>query len=76
MSKRISLTKLAKKVEEKKATTSSTKGVVIREKQPRDEAPDFSPNKKGKTDDSKGKETMPLPEAKKKSNRGVSRGTI
>ena len=59
---RISLAKLAKKVKEKKnkegskATTSSTKGVVIREKWPREEALDSSLIKKGKTDDSKGKE--------------------
>ena len=54
--------------------------MVIREKQPQDEVPDFSPSKKGKTTaDSKGKETMPPPEAKKKTaksskakNRGVT----
>ena len=52
MSKRISLMKLAKKVEKNKVATSSTKGMVIREKKPRDEAPDSSPNKKGKIDGS------------------------
>ena len=77
MSKRISLSKLTKKVEEKKVATSSSKGVVIHKKQPQDEAPDSSPNKKGKTDDSKGKKTMPPPKVKKaKSSRTTSRGTM
>ena len=57
MLKRISLSKFAKKVEEKKdkIATLSTKDVVINEKWPREEVPDSSPNKKGKIDDSKGK---------------------
>ena len=79
MSKRISLSKLAKKVEEKKekATISSTKGVVINEKRPREEVLDFSPRKKGKTDDSKGKETMPPPEVvKTKPSRVVSKWSV
>ena len=77
MSKRISLSKLAKKVEEKKVATSSSKDVEIHEKQPQDEAPNSSPNKKGKIDDSNGKKTMPLHEAKKaKSNRTMSKGTM
>ena len=51
--------------------------MVIHEKRSRDEAPDSSPNKKGKIDDSKRKETMLPPEAKKaKSNRIASRGTM
>ena len=71
MLKRISMTKLAKKVEEKKAATSSTKGVVIHKKRPRDEALDSLPNKKGKADDSKKKEIISPPEAKKaKSSKG------
>ena len=53
-----------------KATTSTVKGVVIREKHPRDEIPVVSPSKKGKVvDDSKGKETMPSCEAKKKATK-------
>ena len=57
MLKRISLSKFAKKVEEKKdkIATLSTKDVVINEKWPREEVPDSSPSKKGKIDDSKGK---------------------
>ena len=49
MSKRIILVKLAKKVEKKKdkecskVATLSTKGVVIREKWPREETVDSSP---------------------------------
>ena len=64
MSKRIGLVKLSKKVEEKKdnegskAATSFTKGIVIREQWPQGEALDSLPVKKGKTDDSKGKEAM------------------
>ena len=71
MSKRISLSKLAKKVEEKKekegykTATSSTKGVVIHEKWPREEAPDSSPSKKVKINDSKGKKIMPPPKVNK-----------
>ena len=69
--------KLAKKVEEKKeakVAPSSTKGMVIREKRTREEAPDSSPIKKGAVDDLKGKEKeMPLLDAKKaKSNKTVS----
>ena len=76
MPKRISLSKLVKKVEDKVAISSSN-GVVIHEKWPRDEAPDSSPNKKGKIDDSKGKETMlPLEAKKAKSNKMASRGTM
>ena len=59
MSKRISLAKLSKKVEEKKenkAATSSTIGVVIQEKLPQEEVPSTSPIKKGEVDNSKGKE--------------------
>ena len=75
MSKRISLFKLAKKVKEKNVVTSSSKGMVIHEKRPRDEAPDSLPIKKGKTNNSKGKETMLPPKAKKaKSSRSTSRG--
>ncbi|GFZ06968.1 hypothetical protein Acr_18g0011380 [Actinidia rufa] len=77
MSKRISLTKLPKKVEESKAATSSSKGVVIKEKWPRDEVPDSSPNKKVKNNESKAKETIPPPEAKKlKPNKAMSRETV
>ena len=67
MLKRISLSKLAKKVEEgeDKAATSSTKSVVIIEKRHREEVPDSSPSKKGKIDDSKGKKTMLPPEVLK-----------
>ena len=80
MSKRINLVNLAKKVEKKKdkegskAATSSTKSVVIREKWPWEEAFDSSLVKKGKANDSKGKEAMPPPEAKKKSNKGRAKG--
>ncbi|GFZ09874.1 hypothetical protein Acr_21g0004730 [Actinidia rufa] len=77
MSRRIKPDQTHEKVEEKKTASSSTKGVVIHEKHPRDEVPDSSPNKKGKTDESKGKETISPPEAKNsKPNRTVSRGTI
>ena len=71
MSKRISLAKLTKNVEEKKSqegfktATSFTKGVMIHEKRPWEEVPESSPSKKGKIDDSKGKETMPPPKAKR-----------
>ena len=76
MSKRISLAKLTKKIKEKKdkegskAATLSTKGVVIWKKRPQEEAFDSSPVKKGKFDDSKGKEAMPPLEAKNKSSKG------
>ncbi|GFY84547.1 hypothetical protein Acr_03g0013210 [Actinidia rufa] len=77
ISKRISLTKLSKKVEDKKAATSSSKHVVIHENQPREETPNSLPNKEGKADDSKGKESMPPPEGKKaKSFRSASKGTM
>ncbi|GFY87328.1 hypothetical protein Acr_05g0009670 [Actinidia rufa] len=71
---RINLKKLAQKVEESKGVSSSTKstpaakGVVIREKCPRDEVPDISPNETG----SKGKKAMPLSKAKKKSKSTVT----
>ena len=76
MSKRFSLSKLAKKVEEQKekATTSSTKGVVIHEKLPRDGTPNFSPNKKGKIDDSKGKEASRRPRQKRLNPVGGEQG--
>ena len=67
-SKRISLKKLAQKVEESKVASSATKstlavkGFVIGEKRPRDEVPNILPSEAG----SKGKEAMPLPEARKK----------
>ncbi|GFS37340.1 growth-regulating factor 2 [Actinidia rufa] len=54
-------------------TTSppSLKGIVIQEKQPRDDAHDTVPTKKGEVDDSKGKEAMPPPSPKRtKSNKG------
>ena len=60
--------KLAQKMEESKGaslaakSTMSAKGVVIREKHPRDEVPNIWPSEAG----SKGKEAMPLPKAKKK----------
>ncbi|XP_057463363.1 uncharacterized protein LOC130753365 [Actinidia eriantha] len=77
MSKRISLTKLTKKVEESKAATLSSKGMVIKEKGPRDEVPDSSPRKKVKNNESKGKETIPPPEAKKlKPSKAASRETL
>ena len=49
-----------------KAATSMAKGVVILEKWPQNGVSNISPNKKSKTTDgSKGKETMPSPDAKK-----------
>ena len=52
--------------------------MVIREKRPQDEVPNFLPSKKGKiVTDSKGKETMPPLKAKKqaaKSSKAKSRG--
>ncbi|PSS08094.1 UBX domain-containing protein [Actinidia chinensis var. chinensis] len=68
MSKRISLKNLDQKVKESKGASSSAKpipiakGVVIREKHPRDEVLDILPSKTG----SKGKESMPPFETKKK----------
>ena len=68
MWQRINLKKLAQKVEESKGASSAAKltptakGIVIREKCPRDEAPDVTPGEMG----SKGKEVMPPPKAKKK----------
>ena len=57
-----------------KVATSSTKGVVIHEKQPWEEVLEFSPNKKGKIDESKWKQTMSPPKVKKtKSNKGRAR---
>ncbi|GFS31491.1 hypothetical protein Acr_00g0017680 [Actinidia rufa] len=77
MSKRISLTKLTKKVEESKVATSSSKGVVIKEIWPRDEAPDSSSSKKVKNNEFKGKETIPPLEAKKlKPGKAASRETM
>ena len=74
MSKRISLVKLAKRVDDKKekesskVATSSNTRVVIREKQPQDEEQDLV------AEDSKGNEVAPPLEAKKaKSSRAVSR---
>ena len=79
MSKRISLKKLAKTVQESKGansaakSTSTTNGVFIREKHPRDEALDISPSEAG----SKGKETMSVPKAKKaKSSKLVSKEAL
>ncbi|GFS32985.1 hypothetical protein Acr_00g0025730 [Actinidia rufa] len=69
MSKRLSLKKLAQRVEGSKdlssvaKSTSAAKGVIIQEKCPRYEVPDISPSKTG----SKGKESMPPSKAKKKS---------
>ena len=57
-----------------KAATLSTKGIVIREKWPREEALDSLPVKEGKIDDSKGNEAIPLLEAKKKSSKGWAKG--
>ncbi|GFZ02403.1 hypothetical protein Acr_15g0010110 [Actinidia rufa] len=55
-----------------KVATSVAKGMVIREKQPRNEVSDISPSKKSKTiDDSKGKETMLPPDAKKKATKPI-----
>ncbi|GFS30927.1 hypothetical protein Acr_00g0014830 [Actinidia rufa] len=75
MSKRITLSKLTKRVYDKKSNegskvaTSSNTRVVIREKWPRDEIQDLV------ADDSKGKEVAPLSEAKKaKPRRAASRG--
>ena len=77
MSKKIILKKLGQLEEKSKVATPSSKGVVIQEKRLRDEVLDTSPAKKGKTTaDSKGKETMPLPKAKKtKSSKLASRET-
>ena len=77
MSKKISLKKLGQLDEKSKVTTKPTKGVVIREKRPREEVLDTSSNKRGNiTDNSKGKEAMPLPKAKKKkSSKLASRET-
>ncbi|GFY94936.1 hypothetical protein Acr_10g0003210 [Actinidia rufa] len=74
ISKRISLTKLTEKMEEKskkvessKGVTSTmistppTKGIVIREKRPRNELPTISSSDTGR----KLKEAMPLPETKR-----------
>ena len=75
MSKRITLSKLAKKVEEKKSkkakesknpssavkSTPPTKGIVIREKRKRDKILVTSPHEAS----SKGKEVMPVLECKK-----------
>ncbi|GFZ05826.1 hypothetical protein Acr_17g0013980 [Actinidia rufa] len=68
MSLRISLSTLTKKVGEKKAATKDVssvatsqpplKGIVIQEKRPRDDAHDLVSTKKGKVDNSKGKEAM------------------
>ncbi|GFZ18491.1 hypothetical protein Acr_27g0002300 [Actinidia rufa] len=80
MSKRISLKKLGEKVEKLKNGGSSggptlAKGVVIGEKRPIDDHPS-SPNEKGKAVDSpKGKETAPIPEARKKMTRPVDAGS-
>ncbi|GFY87854.1 spermidine synthase [Actinidia rufa] len=68
---------LAKWVDDKKSkegskvATSSNTGVVIREKQPRDEVQDLV------ADDSKGKELAPPPETKKaKSSKAASKGVM
>ena len=73
MSLRITLSKLAKKVGERKkagkskdtslamTSTQPTKGIIIREKRPRDDVPFTSPDEVS----SKGKEVMPIPKPKK-----------
>ena len=69
---------MSKDRESSKVAPSSTKGMVIQEKWPKEEAPDTSPTKKGKVDDSNGKknEIMLLPDAKKaKSNKMAGRTT-
>ena len=67
MSKKISLKKLARLSEKSKVATSSTKGMVIREKRPRDEVSNTSPSKKGKmASDAKDKGPTSPPKSKKK----------
>ena len=73
MSKKISLKKLAQKVEESKGaslatkSTSAAKGITMGEKCQRDETPDVKPSKKEKSaSDAKGKGTTSPPEAQKK----------
>ena len=75
VSKKISLKKLSQLAKKLKVTTLSSKGMVIWEKRLQDEVLNTSHAKRGKTaDDSKGKETMTLPEAKKmKPNKLASR---
>ncbi|GFZ06730.1 hypothetical protein Acr_18g0009000 [Actinidia rufa] len=83
MFSRISMSMLTKKAREKKATTKDassvatskppSKGIIIQEKLPRDDAHDPAPTKEGEVDDSKGKEAMPPPPPKRtKSNNGAS----
>ena len=81
MSKRITFSKLAKKVEEKKSkkaeesknvssnvkSTPPTKGIVIREKCKRDDVPITSPQKASY----KGKEAMSVPEHKKAKSKSM-----
>ena len=66
MSKKISLKKLAQLSKKSKVTTLPTKGMLIREKRPQDEVFDTLPNKKNKIANSKGKETLPPKDTKKK----------
>ncbi|GFZ10970.1 hypothetical protein Acr_22g0003680 [Actinidia rufa] len=73
MSKRPILKKLTQRVEESKdassvaRSSSDTKGITIGKKRPRDETPNITPSKKGKSIfDAKSKGTMSSPEAKKK----------
>lgn len=74
MSKKLILKKLGQMVEGSKGasslakSTSTAKGVVIREKCPRGEVPDTSPSETG----SKGKEAMPPFEAKKKAKSAMT----
>ena len=77
MSKKIILKKLGQLAEKSKVTTKPTKGMVIWEKRPYEEALETSSSKRGKIpDDSKRKETMPLPEANKtKSSKSASKET-
>ncbi|GFY91076.1 hypothetical protein Acr_07g0012720 [Actinidia rufa] len=86
MSSRISLSTLTKKSEEKKAVTKDAssvatsqpflKGIVIQEKQPREDVPDATA-KKGRVHDSKDKEAMlPPPPKRTKSNKGESNAAM